>query len=314
MPGQSLPVLEGWQQVNILHIDIGSEMRGGQHQVLLLIRALGKRGHENLLLACSGSPLFQAAVAENIPTRVADLSSIWRFSRKCDIVHVHDAYAHTEAAVASRKPFVVSRRVAFPVRRSAISRWKYARATRYLAVSKFVASQLIAAGVPPERIDLVYDAIAPAPLTEWSSGARAVALASRDPLKGRDLIEQAASFTTVPVHFSDNLTRDLARASMFVYITRSEGLGSAALLAMTMGIPVIASRIGGLAEVFEDGVSGLYTDNDPKAIASAMTELSRNRDRAGGIIAAAKSRVADNFSIGRLIDGTLASYEKALSG
>jgi glycosyltransferase involved in cell wall biosynthesis len=101
---------------------------------------------------------------------------------------------------------------------------------------------------------------------------------------------------------------------MFVYITRSEGLGSAALLAMTMGIPVIASRIGGLAEVFEDGISGLYTDNDPEGIASAMTELSRNRDLAAGIIAAAKIRVADKFSIGRLIDGTLASYEKALGG
>ena len=300
--------------MNILHIDIGSEMRGGQHQVLLLIRALRKGGHENLLLARSGSPLFQAAVAENIPTRVADLSSIWRFSRRCDIVHVHDAHAHTDAAVASRKPFVVSRRVAFPVHRSAISRWKYARATRYLAVSKFVVSQLIAAGVSPERVDLVYDAVATAPIAEWSSSAPAIALASRDPLKGRDLIEQAASFTSVPVRFSDNLTGDLARASMFIYITRSEGLGSAALLAMTMGIPVIASRVGGLAEVFEHGVSGLYTDNHPKAIASAMTELSRNRDLAAGIIAAAKSRVADKFSIGRLIDGTLASYEKALSG
>jgi hypothetical protein len=195
-----------------------------------------------------------------------------------------------------------------------LSRWKYARAARFLAVSKFVASQLIAAGVPAERVDVVYDAVGAATPAEWSGDAAAVALASRDPGKGRDLIEQASSFTTVPVHFSDDLTRDLRRASTFVYITRSEGLGSAALLAMAMGIPVIASRTGGLAEVFEHGVSGLYTDNDPKAIASAMTELSRNRDLATQIIAGGRQRVADLFSIGRLVQGTLASYEKALRG
>jgi hypothetical protein len=45
-----------------------------------------------------------------------------------------------------------------------------------------------------------------------------------------------------------------------------------------------------------------------------MTELSRNRDLAAAIIAAAKLRVAEKFPIGRLIDNTLASYEKALSG
>ncbi|HXR74526.1 MAG TPA: glycosyltransferase family 4 protein [Bryobacteraceae bacterium] len=300
--------------VNILHIDTGTEMRGGQHQVLLLIHALAREGQENLLLGRPGSPLFHTAAAEGIATRAADLSGIWRFSSRFDIVHVHDARAHTAAAIASRTPFVVSRRVAFPVRRGLLSRWKYARAARFLAVSKFAASQLIAAGIPTERIDVVYDAVGPATPAEWSGDAPAVALASRDPGKGRDLIEQASSFTVVPVHFSNDLTRDLRRASMFVYITRSEGLGSAALLAMAMGIPVVASRTGGLAEVFEHGVSGLYTDNDPKAIASAITELSSNRDLATRIIAGGKRRVADLFSIERLVKGTLASYEKALRG
>ena len=46
---------------------------------------------------------------------------------------------------------------------------------------------------------------------------------------------------------------------MFVYITESEGLGSAVLLAMAAGTPVIASRVGGLPEAIEDGVNGLLT-------------------------------------------------------
>ena len=289
-------------------------MRGGQHQVLLLIRALAMEGHENVLLARPDSPLFNAAVAGGIRSHAADLRGIWRLSGRSDIVHVHDAHAHTVAAMASRKPFVVSRRVAFPVGCNSFSHWKYARAARYLAVSNVVSSQLIAAGISPGRIDLVYDAVAPVQPADWNGDAPAVALASRDPGKGRDLIEQAARLTGIPVHFSDDLARDLPRASMFVYITRSEGLGSAALLAMAMGIPVVASRIGGLAEVFEHGISGLYTENDLKAIASTMTELSRNRDLAIRIIAGAKRRVADLFSIERMLQGTVASYQKALHG
>jgi glycogen synthase len=300
--------------VKILHIDTGTEMRGGQHQVLLLIQALAREGHENLLLAHPGGQLFEAAKAGGITAHATGLSSVWRFSCSADIVHAHDAHAHTAAAIASRKPFVVSRRVAFPVRRSALSRWKYARAARYLAVSKFVASQLTTAGIPEQRIDVVYDAIGRVSSAEWSSDAPAIALASTDPRKGRDLIEQAASLTTVPILFSEDLARDLQRASMFVYITRSEGLGSAALLAMAMGVPVIASRIGGLAEVFEHGASGLYTENDPMAIASAMTELSRNRGLATQIIAGGTCRVADQFSSERLASDTLASYERASRG
>lgn len=300
--------------MTILHIDTGNEMRGGQRQILLLVRALASAGHDNLLLARPGSPLFKAAEAEGITTYAADLRDIWRLSGRSDVVHVHDARAHTAAAIASRKPFVVSRRVAFPIGRNPLSHWKYTRAARYLAVSRFVASQLNTAGISPARIDLVYDAVAPVAPANWSGDAPAVALASRDTGKGRDLIEQAASFTETPVHFSDDLARDLKRASMFVYITRSEGLGSAALLAMAMGIPVIASRIGGLAEVFEHGISGLYTDNDPRAIACTMTELFRNRELAARIIAAAKRRVADRFSVAQLVKGCLASYERALRG
>ncbi len=37
---------------------------------------------------------------------------------------------------------------------------------------------------------------------------------------------------------------------------------------MSMGVPVIASRVGGLAELFTDGSSGLYVENDAEEIAA----------------------------------------------
>ena len=75
-------------------------------------------------------------------------------------------------------------------------------------------------------------------------------------------MERAAVLGGFPVVFSADLESDLLHAAAFLYITRSEGLGSAALLAMAMGIPVVASRQGGLTEVFEDERSGLFVQND----------------------------------------------------
>jgi glycosyltransferase involved in cell wall biosynthesis len=56
--------------------------------------------------------------------------------------------------------------------------------------------------------------------------------------------------------------------------SRREGLGMVALEAFTRGRPVIASRVGGLAETVEDGVDGfLVAPEDPIALAAAIARL-----------------------------------------
>ena len=82
-----------------------------------------------------------------------------RAARRADLVHVHDARAHTMAALAGVAPLVVSRRVAFPVKSGFLSGRKYARATLYLAVSNYVAARLLDAGVPGDKIRVVYDGV-----------------------------------------------------------------------------------------------------------------------------------------------------------
>ncbi|HEY7303768.1 MAG TPA: glycosyltransferase family 4 protein [Bryobacteraceae bacterium] len=289
-------------------------MRGGQRQVLLLMQALRKAGHECALLARRQRPLWQAATAAGFETHAASLANLWRHSMEADILHVHDARAHTLAAIASRRRFVASRRVAFAVGGSPLSQWKYARARRYLAVSHFVAEQLTRGGIPDEWIDVIYDAIEPTEVSdEWSPSHPAVVLASRDPQKGRDLAVQAAAKAQVELLLSDALAEDFRRASMFVYITRSEGLGSAALLAMSMGVPVIASRTGGLPEVIEDGVSGLLVENETSEIAAAMQRILHDSQQARLLIENAKARVAARFTPDHLVAATLASYRRALA-
>jgi hypothetical protein len=289
-------------------------MRGGQRQVLLLMAGLAEAGHECILLASERNPLAQAAMRAGLIVRAAEAKELWQCSKQAAMVHAHDARAHTLAAIASRRKFVVSRRVAFPVRRSVASLWKYQRATRFIAVSQFVANQLQAAGIRTEKIDVVYDGVeAVAPAERWNPTYPAVALASGDPQKGRDLVEQAAGIAHIPVLFSDNLAEDLSRASMFVYITRSEGLGSAALLAMSMGVPVIASNVGGLSEVIADSASGLLVANETAEIASAMRRVLDEPGLAPELIGRARARVAERFTSRDLVKGTLASYERALA-
>jgi glycosyltransferase involved in cell wall biosynthesis len=58
--------------------------------------------------------------------------------------------------------------------------------------------------------------------------------------------------------------------------------------AMAVGTPVVATRVGGLAEVVDDGVTGrLVAPGDPAALAAAVLEVLRGRDAMG---AAARER------------------------
>jgi glycosyltransferase involved in cell wall biosynthesis len=289
-------------------------MRGGQYQVLLLLKGLASSGHEPLLMAREGGPLAIAARGAGFTVHSAETKALWQRSKEAEIVHVHDARAHTMAAIASRRRFVVSRRVAFPVRRSVASIWKYQRPARFLAVSHFVAKELHAAGIPKHKIDVVYDGVETASKAEtWSAANPAVALASEDPQKGRDLIEQAGALAGIRLLFATDLEKELQHASMFVYITRSEGLGSAVLVAMSMGVPVIASCVGGLTEVFADGFSGVFVRNEAEEIARAMRKVLDDPALAHSLCQHGKDRIAEAFTKEHLVNGTLASYERALA-
>jgi glycosyltransferase involved in cell wall biosynthesis len=140
-----------------------------------------------------------------------------------------------------------------------------------------------------------------------------VALDSDDPGKGKKIVEQAAKLADVTVHFSKDLARELSRAALFVYITDLEGLGSAALLAMAAGAPVLASRVGGLPEIVEDGVTGLLTANDPIEVAKNMRRLLGDLALAARLAGCARKKVEGQFSITHLVSETLRVYERILS-
>lgn len=298
--------------MRVLQLDSGREMRGGQFQVLLLLRGLRSEGVAAPLLARRGSPLAAEAARQGWQVEPLTPARLLANLRRSDLVHAHDARSHTLAALLPGPPLVVSRRVAFPVGTGWASRWKYARAAHYIAVSRHVAERLGEAGVPAEKISVVHDGVQAPPPAARRAGGPVVSLATGDAMKGGALAREAAALAGVEVLFSDDLARDLPSAAVFLYLTHAEGLGSAALLAMAHGVPVIASRVGGLAEVIEDGRTGLLAPNSPADIAAALRRLVDDRDLAARLGDAGRERVASLFTAENMVRQTIAVYRKVL--
>ena len=112
-----------------------------------------------MLLTPADGPLMAAAKACGIAVEPLTMRSLGGMARQVDLVHAHDARSHTWAAALASVPLVVSRRVGFPVGHSFLSRWKYGRANRYLAVSEHVKRTLVEAEIPENKISVVYDGV-----------------------------------------------------------------------------------------------------------------------------------------------------------
>ena len=290
--------------MRILHIDTGREMRGGQWQVLHLLQGLASRKTESRLLTPAGSKLYRAATTAGLDVKPLSPWTAPFVARGFDLLHVHDARAHSLSLLCPG-PVLVSRRVGFPVR----SRWKYARPTHYLAISEFVRGTLLEAGVDAAKISVVYDGVLVPELLPPGKRDLIVALDSADPGKCRALMQQAG----YPICFSRNLIDDLPRAGVFLYISELEGLGSAALLAMAYGAAVVASRVGGLPEIVRDGETGVLTANDPASIRAALASLLGDPSRRERLASAGRAMVEQRFTVDRMVEDTMQVYQRLLA-
>ena len=293
--------------MRILHLDTGRDMRGGQWQVLRLAERLAPVKVESTILARGDGELLTLARQRGL--RVAPIT-LWRIAMLAaghDVIHAHDARAHTLALMAGFTPLVVSRRVAFPIRTSI----KYWGADRVLAVSEFVKKTLLKGGVPEKKIRVVYDGVM---LGGESVGSLVIAPpGASDRMKGGNLVQEAAKLAGVEIKVSTSLERDVLNSRLLVYITQSEGLGSAALLAMAAGVPVIASRVGGLPEIIQHGENGLLVENNVAEIADAIRRLENDPELAQRIGRAARQTVKDQFSIEQMVANTVAAYRQVIN-
>jgi glycosyltransferase involved in cell wall biosynthesis len=100
---------------------------------------------------------------------------------------------------------------------------------------------------------------------------------------------------------------------LFVMPSITEGLGTSLLDAMACERPIVASRVGGIPEVVVDGVTGLLVPpRDADSLAEALVRLLEDRALAARLAAAGLARVRERFTVDRMVDDTLSTYERLL--
>jgi glycosyltransferase involved in cell wall biosynthesis len=305
-------------------------------------------------------------VVDCSPLSEVDPRAAWRLRRSIrehhvDIVHAHTAHAVAVAGLATlgtSVPLVVARRVDFPLRENAGTRWKYGRASAIIAVSNAVARVLVASGIAADRIIVVPDGVdvdrVVTPATRETLASLGVSgrgpiivqvaqlVGHKDPLnfvramaRVRDVIPQAQGLLVGDGPLRPNVEGEiralgleshvhlagyrtdadalLAAADVACLSSREEGMGSVLLDALAFALPVAATRAGGIPEVIVDGQSGVLADiENPVALGDAIVRLIRDDDLRQRVRANAKNR-ANEFSVERMADRTIAVYESVLT-
>ncbi len=90
----------------------------------------------------------------------------------------------------------------------------------------------------------------------------------------------------------------LRSADVFLLPSLSEGLNTATLEAMSVGIPVVVTDVGGMREAVTDGVDGFVVPpRDPDAIANALLAIAKDPERRRQMGAHGRQRVEADFNI-----------------
>jgi glycosyltransferase involved in cell wall biosynthesis len=170
--------------VQVLHVEAGRHLYGGARQVLELMTALAARGIGGLLACPDGSAIAVAARARGLPVAthplggdldVAALGFLGGLlrQRRFALLHAHsrrgaDFFGGLAAGIAG-VPAVLTRRVDNPDT-PVVGALKYRAYRQVVSVSSAVRAQLVAEGVPPERIRVIHSAVSVADCAPlWSA-------------------------------------------------------------------------------------------------------------------------------------------------
>ncbi|MBL8249211.1 MAG: glycosyltransferase, partial [Candidatus Competibacter sp.] len=112
----------------------------------------------------------------------------------------------------------------------------------------------------------------------------------------------------------DEVPELLRSLDLFVLPSRAEGISNTILEAMACGLPVVATDVGGNAELVAKGETGqLVPANDPAALAAAIRGYVDDPDRMRAHGAAGRRRVEARFSLEAMVAAYRAVYDAALN-
>lgn len=114
--------------------------------------------------------------------------------------------------------------------------------------------------------------------------------------------------------FRDDLDRIMPCLDLLVHPALMEGLGVSLLQAAACGVPIVASKVGGIPEIVHDGLNGyLVEPAAPEALADKIIILLQNHTIVKKFAAQGPELIERYFSINSMVNGNLEIYEEILN-
>lgn len=116
------------------------------------------------------------------------------------------------------------------------------------------------------------------------------------------------------VGYREDVGQMLGIMDVFVQPSLMEGMSNAMLEAMAVGLPIVATAVGGNPEMVESGVGGLLVPpSTPDALADAMLSYCANDQARSAHGAAARARAENEFPLDKMVAGYISAYRDALA-
>lgn len=113
--------------------------------------------------------------------------------------------------------------------------------------------------------------------------------------------------------FREDLRKILPCLDLVVHPALMEGLGVSLIQAAACGVPIVASRAGGIPEIVRDGLNGFLVDpGDPSALADAVNRILGDDGLRSAMGSGGRGLVRREFGLEHMIEGNLRVYREVL--
>ncbi len=327
----------------------------------ILYRELEARGFKQCLMMPAGLALSRMKkegadvrqLTSKNPWLLIDALGIGRICKKegIDIIHAHDAKAHSLGALAAEifgagTGLIVHRRVDNPIRKNILSKWKYhCKSVRALIcvsdhIRKIVENH---SRIDTHKLHTVYSAVGSEnpekdhpmdlrkqigidPKTKLVGNVSALA-GHKDPLTfietAAHILEEREDIHFVwvggddgmedicrkliaekkqqdKIHligFVENAAALISQLDVFLFTSKTEGLGSVLLEAMQRKVPIVSTDAGGPAEIISHRETGWLAEvKNPGQLAEGVLFFLENADQAREVTTEAYKQIEGRFS------------------